>query len=271
MPKKVRAATPADAEDPAAEGLDGVTIEPVEDRIDPSAARGKAVLDGAPDEPQVHDPRWTKYVLGRLSGEELWDGHPTVPGLRRVAAELLGDIVRNDADPVPTPANATGLWATVKATIEILWRKGVPDGDTLSVRTFTGLADGNVENLETEFQRFASPTTETRAEGRALRKALHISVVTKEELTEVEIPEVRPDGRIDPANKNFIELKCMQCGMSVPKYIASWDKKYATLDDIPYGAAQKMVKHLSELQRDRKRIPEELKGYDPEWQKQEND
>jgi hypothetical protein len=266
MPRKkntlaVAAPLPEGADDPAAEGLDEVELEPAADGPPPPAPATAEEAEG--QEPPVHSPRWTAFVLSRLGPNELWEGRPTTAGLRRVASELLGRIVENTAEPAQPPANADGRWQTVRAAVTVLWTKDV---DEPEVRRFTGLADVHANNTDKAVANFPSALAETRAEGRAWRKAFQLAVCTAEEMSNVPAEEPRPDGPVDAAHKNFIEMKCQQLDIDLLKYIGRYKGAYKALDAVPYGVAQKMVAHLTEIQRDRSRIPEEIKGYDPNWE-----
>src|SRR5206468_2886867 len=137
---------------------------------EPEADAGPPAADVA--EPRIDEPSWTDFVLAKLTPEEFRDGNPKVDGLRRVASELLGDIIENSSEVLQAPTAANGFFATVRARVVILWKKDCY-GDP-GPRVFTGLADVYPGNTEPAFGRFPSSVAETRAEGRALRKALQL-------------------------------------------------------------------------------------------------
>ncbi len=264
----------ADADDPAADRIDTVEFDHrAEYAAEYTSANGQKVLPESEgtDEPRISDPEWTEFVLSRLTDDEKWKGNPTVAGLRRVAAELLGDIIENSAEAVQLPTLTNGMWSTVKATVGIAWTKDLADNQGIMIRTFTGLADTYNGNTEPDFARFSSAICETRAEGRAFRKALHlVRVVTSEELTSLPVEESGADGRIAAAQKNFIDLKCMQNDINVLAFIKACKGKYESIEDVPYDVASKMIGHLSEWQREKSRIPKDVKGYDANWNEKEN-
>jgi hypothetical protein len=259
--KKVR-----EEEDPAADVLDEVEFEPAED-APAAAADGKVVLPdsvGEPDEPAIHDPGWTAYALSKLTPQEMVNGKPRVPGLRRLVALLVGDIVGNTTEQVQAPCPANGYIATVQARLVILWSKGVPENGAFA-REFTALADVYAGNTDPAFARFASQTAETRAEGRAIKKALMLQVTTAEEMTDVSVDQADLDGKVTATQVNFIDLKCQQNDINVLAFIGSYKGKYRAVKEVPADVAGKMIQHLSELQQDRKRIPDHIRGYAKDW------
>ncbi len=141
--------------------------------------------------PLMEDADWSDYVLKQFEEDETIDGNPTVDGLRRVARKLLGSIVQSICNVISAPNLANEWAATVEHTIVINWKREV-DGYS-EQRVFTEVADVNPFNCDAEFRRFASSTASTRAEARALRKALMLKrVVAAEEITEV-APEAEDD------------------------------------------------------------------------------
>lgn len=255
-------------DDPAADNLDGFCFDESETSIvaPPEEVAGKKLLpdQGRPDEPRIESPKWTQYVLEQLTDDEMFACRPTVAGLRRISY-LLGDIVENSATVVQAPTLANGFIATVEVRLVIMWTKDLADNQPPTARVFTSTADVYPGNTDAAYARFASSMAETRAEGRALRKALQLQVVTAEELTTVPVEESGMDGKIAPAQRNFIDLKCMQCGINVVKFLNHGKNQYKSIADVPYATAQVMISHLSELQRNKSKIPEGILGYDPKW------
>lgn len=259
MAKKEPVVQPA-AEDPAADLLDQVEFEEITNK------QAKVLPDsvGMPDEPAIHDPNWTPYVLSLLTEQEQVKGRPKVPGLRRLLPMLVGDIIENTTEVIQAPSPANGYIATVQAKVVILWIKDVPENGAM-LRTFTGLADVYAGNTDPAFARFASQTAETRAEGRAIKKALMLQVTTAEEMTDVSVDDNYLNGEITPTQINFLDMKCKQNDIDVLKFIASYKGAYKTIKEVPSSVACTMIKHLSDLQQDRKRIPDRIKGYDEHW------
>jgi hypothetical protein len=120
--------------------------------------------------PSRTDPEWTEYVLSLFTDKEKdQDGNPKVDGLRRVGENLLGEF-NIHTDVVQAPGLETG--ATVVVVVELS-----------SGKRISGAADVSSINTQADFARHAVATAETRAEGRALRKALLLTkVLTAEEM-----------------------------------------------------------------------------------------
>lgn len=262
MVKKKEVAV-APVEEPAAETLpENVDFEPegAEPGFFTAPKGGGEVLPGQDvvDEPLISDPAWTDYVLSRLTDDEMFDGNPKTSGLRRIAVELLGSIVENSTHVIQVPTLINGFWATVESKVVIEWKKDTYDGMP-STRIFTGLADVYNGNTKPEYVRFPCSVAETRAEGRALRKALHLQrVVAAEELTDMPVEESGADGHSTPTQHNFIELKCKSCDINLTRFINCGKSTYGAIRDVPYDVAGKMIAKLSAYQRDKKSIPAEL-------------
>ena len=124
---------------------------------------------GDPDHPTYGSKEWNEFVMSQFENNELIDGNPICAGLRRVAEELLGDIISSGPSEVypSTDPNGPGR-ATVVYQVVFNWM------NSGEVRTYSEVADvwhGNTDDL---FCAHPVATASTRAEGRALRKALKV-------------------------------------------------------------------------------------------------
>lgn len=142
--------------------------------------------------PNMTDMAWQDYVLSYLDKDkEYFKGNPKVCGLRRVAQLLLGEIVESGPVQIfPATSENTNGRASVLYQIRIAWRNTnlYADPNQLDIRTFMSVAEGWDGNIQPGiYQAFPLTIAETRAEGRALRKALMLNVVTAEEM-KVEVP-----------------------------------------------------------------------------------
>lgn len=262
MPKKPKTGPAVKpAEDPAAEGLDSVEFEEVER---PLAKSEDGEGDGVPPAPSMSDPEWTAYVLSHLTDAEKANGRPRVPGLRRLVPLLLGTILENRSDPCQLPNADNGMMATVRATLKILWP--ADEDGRFEVRVFDGLADvypGNMPNPK--YATFPSATAETRAEGRALRKAFAIDVVTAEECQDIPASEPGSQGNGLAADhqKNGIRIKCGQLGIDTTAFVnigRTGGQRFASLDEVPFPSADAMLFRLDEYQRGVKKIPDAVRA-----------
>ncbi len=227
------------------------------------------------DMPKYGSSEWNDYILSKFDKNELIDGNPTCAGLRRVAEDILGDIVVSRPTHIfpSTDSNGPGR-ATVVFEIVIDWM------NSGQLRTFSDVADvwhGNTDDL---FCAHPVATASTRAEGRALRKALKIRCLAAEELTrkkDVESivrqsiqaapidGEWKEDDQISGPQINFIDGKCKQLNINVVKFINIGDKQYSSIIEVTKKTASKMLGVLNDYQNHTKNIPEHIVGYDKNW------
>lgn len=216
----------------------------------------------------MEDPRWNAYVMQQFTNDELdQQGNPKVAGLRRVARKLLGPILESCSEVVQAPnfvnAEGTRLRPTVvQHTIKILWQK---DYEKAFEATFTEAADVQLGNCEEEYLRFPVATCSTRAEARALRKALQLAKVSAEETTLVPVEEAAVNGMATPTQITFLDVLCKRNDINVMKYVNMGKTQYKKIANVPFEVAEKMAKHLSTLQNDPGKVTEEIKGYNQDW------
>lgn len=224
--------------------------------------------------PVYGSDEWDSYVMGQFKEDELIDGAPLCHGLRRVARNLLGQIVYSGPTSVnpATDPNGPGR-ATVVYQVTFLWADG-------TTRVFADVADvwhGNTDDL---FCAHPAATASTRAEARALRKALAIKKVSADELTrkdvvalvrgstgpvKVEAPTTGESLPTDPmtgAQENLIDKLCMKLNINVVGLADS----VGSPKKITKNKASEIITKLNKLQQDGlESIPKELVGYDKEW------
>ena len=129
------------------------------------------------------------------------------------------------------------------------------------------------------FCAYAVATASTRAEGRALRKALRLKCVAAEEITKKDTAKIvreasskksSSDGdyddqsRMSDAQFNFIDVKCRQLnvnGKALFKEVFDVEVNRKVSKSI----ASDIIDRLNEYQRDKNSIPQELNGYEQEW------
>ena len=226
--------------------------------------------------PSYGSPEWNDYVMDKFDRRELIDGNPICAGLRRVAEELLGDIVSSRPSQVfpATDSNGPGR-ATVVFEVVFNWM------NSGALRTFADVADvwhGNTDDL---FCAHPVATASTRAEGRALRKALKVKCLAAEELTRKKDVEavVKQTIKIEPSTSgewegadlistpqlNFIDGKCKQLDINVIKFINSGEKQYPSINEVSKKTASQMLYTLNTYQVKTKNIPSDIVGYDTNW------
>ena len=225
--------------------------------------------------PAYGSKEWNDYIMEKFESNELFDGNPTCAGLRRVAEEVLGSIVSSRPTQVwpSTDANGPGR-ATVVFEVVINWM------DSGEFRTFAEVSDcwhGNTDDL---FCAHPAATASTRAEGRALRKALKIRCLAAEELAKKDIVSIvrqsvsadqgldgewKEEDSISEPQINFIDAKCKQLDIDVVKFINAGSESYASINEISKMTASKMLSALNEYQTKKKPTPDKILGYDSNW------
>ena len=194
---------------------------------------------------------------------ELVEGNPICAGLRRVAELLLGDVIESGPEQVFPATDALGPGrATVLYKVAFNWM------NSGEIRIWKDVADvwhGNTDDL---FCAHPVATAATRAEGRALRKALKVRCLAAEELAKKDIVEivqqsvtVTDDSRISLQQIQFIDTKCSQLDIDILKFINIGENTYSSINDVTKDCAKMMVKHLNSYQNSNKEIPNNIKGY----------
>lgn len=222
------------------------------------------------DAPSMLSPEWHDYAMTLFAESELVDGHPLVAGLRRVAEAVLGTIVFSGPTQVfPVQREDHHGRATVVFTVE--FANGV---------RYAEVADSWEGNTDDMFCAFAVAIASTRAEARALRKALKIKGVAAEELTKKDTAKIVRDisstknasegeyndqDRMSDAQYNFIDVKCKQLNINGDKLFASF--KVDSGKKVSKKIASDIIDSLNDYQRDKSSIPQDIIGYQQEWRK----
>ena len=221
--------------------------------------------------PTIGSDEWHDYVMSHFKSNELIDGNPTCAGLRRVAEILLGEIMFSGPTQIfpATDANGPGR-ATVVFTVEFNWMNS---GISKSFAEVADVWHGNTDDL---FCAHPVATASTRAEGRALRKALKVRVLAAEELAKKDIVNVvqqsiatsgeyNPDDRISPQQITFIDNKCKQLDVNVIEFINIGAENYRSINDVKRESGKKMIRVLNEYQNQITPIPEHIVSYQEDW------
>ena len=235
---------------------------------EPSFVKTESPVDKIEDNtPSVGSAEWDSYVMSQFQNNELIDGNPICAGLRRVTELVLGDIVSSGpvqvfpANDENGPGRATVVF---KVVIECF------DG---KIREYSEVADvwhGNTDDL---FCAHPVATASTRAEGRALRKALKLRVLAAEELARKDIVEivkqsVKSANRIDGITNQqiqFMDNFCSRFDINVLNFINMGKETYPSIYEINKDKAAQMIKHLNQYQKPDNEVPDSIKGYDTNW------
>jgi hypothetical protein len=220
------------------------------------------------DVPSMLSSEWHEYAMTLFHESEIVDGHPLVAGLRRVAELVLGTIVFSGPTQVfPVQREDHHGRATVIFTVE--FANGMK---------YAEVADSWEGNTDDMFCAFAVAIASTRAEARALRKALKIKGVAAEELTKKDTAKIVRDisntktssegeyndqSRMSDAQYNFIDIKCKQLNIDGQKLFKEFNADSGK--KVSKKVASDVIDRLNDYQRDKNSIPQELLGYQQEW------
>jgi len=211
--------------------------------------------------PDYLSPEWDAYVMEQFAPHELMDGHPNAAGLRRVAELLLGPIIESGPTQVfPSEGNGPTR-ATVVFSVTFDWN------DTGKTRKYSEVADVWHGNTDAMFTAYAVATASTRAEGRALRKALKLRKCSAEEICKLDVAKIVAEETVEKISNeqvSFIDSKCKKLDISVIAFINSGEKQYRSIYDVTRETAAKMIKKLTEFTNDKSLIGEPIKSY-TEW------
>ena len=211
---------------------------------------------------------WHPFVMALLDDTELHEGYPKVDGLRRVGELLLGDII--DSKPIEVfPVNGNSLGrATVSYSITFRW------WDT-SERTYADVADvfndGQHGNINDDFIVYALATAATRAEGRALRKALKLKICTAEEISDKAkvVNRTLTSGFVDDSITDnqikFMNTRCRKLDVDVMKLVNSNGERYEKIERLTKKQASTFIEMLNSANRGETQMPQEVLGYQENW------
>jgi len=243
-----------------------IQVEP-ETLVECSVAKS----ENLPRQPEYTSLEWHDYVMTHFSESELIDGkYPTVVGLRRVSQLLLGPIISSGPTSVvaPTAQDKPGR-ATCTFLVTFLWTL---DGfHNNGIREFSACAGAYPGSVDDEFIIFPEAIAETRAEVRALRRALNLKIVGYDELTNKKgsdalkenssSGEWKEDSPVNDTQINFIKKRCEQLGINVGKFLHSNGWNYEELEKVTKVVAADMIKRLNDYQNNNNvEIPEEIKA-----------
>jgi hypothetical protein len=212
------------------------------------------------------DPEWSDYVISQLTDKECKDGMPTCDGLRRIFKKLIGRIVSVDIDVLKSPTMSDRT-ATVRCSIQFK-RHGV-----ISARDeyVSDVFDVNPDNTPFPYCNASVATASTKAEARALRKALGLvrvyaleevnQGVAKEDLDPMVIDENRP---ISDSAKIVINTMCNRMGIDQSKLIKFCGIQTESMHTLTYKQSHEVINILNGFSRGTENggqsIPEQIKG-----------
>lgn len=218
--------------------------------------------------PSILAPEWSDYAMQFFTEKELIDGNPLTAGLRRVAELLVGEII--SSKPIEVTRIETGDpigKTTVVYEVQFLVKKD----DKEYIKTYADVADVWAGNTDDLFAVHAAATASTKAEGRALRKALKLRVVAAEELCKKDVSQFlsqqanQLDERIKPEQVKYIDINCKKLDIDVVKFINSGEKVYNSIYEVKRDTAAKMIDLINKIKRGEQNLNKDLQGYKEDW------
>jgi hypothetical protein len=216
-----------------------------------------------------NDLDWTDHVLGLLSDDEKISGNPTTDGLRRIFEKALNcRVLASVSDVVQTPEPNNEKRATVVHSITYLLNEGARDQPELNTVTINGAADVFWGNCDKVYRNYPVAVAETRAEGRALRRALKLrKVVAAEELAKdiEDHPDQDSVTKITNNQINFIDVMAKRLNINVSKLLESNALEFKNIYALSHDDAVTVIRLLSKHQQNVIEIPDDLLGFNNEW------
>ena len=216
-----------------------------------------------------NDLDWTDHVLGLLSDDEKISGNPTTDGLRRIFEKALNcRVLASVSDVVQTPEPNNEKRATVVHSITYFLNGGPHDQPELNTVTINGAADVFWGNCDKVYRNYPVAVAETRAEGRALRRALKLrKVVAAEELAKdiEDHPDQDSVTKITNNQINFIDVMAKRLNINVSKLLESNALESKNIYALSHDDAVTVIRLLSKHQQNVIEIPDDLLGFNNEW------
>lgn len=215
-----------------------------------------------------NDLDWTDYVLGLLSDDEKISGNPTTDGLRRIFEIALNCVVTDSrTDIVQSPSPDNEKRATAIHTLTFVLNSTDIKDEMLKVRSCSGAADVYWGNCDKIYRNHPVAVAETRAEGRALRRALKLrKVVAAEEIAKdiEDHPDGMSVGKITTNQINFMDVLSKRIDINILKLFDSLAIDRSNIYNIGYDDAVRTIKELTKIQQENS-VPSEMSGYESSW------
>jgi hypothetical protein len=228
-------------------------------------------LDNIKITPKITDLEWTDYVLSLLSEDEKISGNPTTDGLRRIFELALNcTVITTNSQIVQTPSPENEKRATAIYCITYILNDRTDPTNALNdgLRTIEGAADVYWGNCDKIYRNHPVAVAETRAEGRALRRALRLrKVVAAEELAkEIEDhPDENSVSKISNNQINFIDVMSQRLNINVLKLLEQNGLSVKNVYDLSHEDAVAVIRLLSKFQQNISDIQTDLLGYSTDW------
>ncbi len=215
----------------------------------------------------TNDLEWTDHVLSLLSEDEKISGNPTTDGLRRIFETVMDcTVISAETEIVQSPSIENEKRATAIHHLKFAVNS-LPDSCAIKYRSVSGSADVYWGNCDKVYRNHPVAVAETRAEGRALRRALKLrKVVAAEELAKdiEDHPDHDSVTKITNNQINFIDVLGKRLDVDISKLIKNIAPNSSNIYNIEHEKAVGIVQTLTTFQQTNS-IPDELKGYSSDW------
>jgi hypothetical protein len=216
----------------------------------------------------ITDLEWTDFVLQQLSDDEKIHGNPTTDGLRRIFEKVMNcTVIQSESDLVQAPEPSNDKRASVVHTLT-WYDLNVDTDENCKTKMVSGAADVYWGNCDKVYRNHPVAVAETRAEGRALRRALRLrKVVAAEEIAE----NIEDDIGADNVNKitnnqiNFIDVLAKRLDVNVLELIKTLNINETNIKNILHHDALSIIRELSSYQQKIDDIQSNIKGYVNNW------
>lgn len=199
--------------------------------------------------PERTSAEWTDYVLSLFKESELENKNPKTDALRRVA-ETLYDRFNIRTKVIDSPRNDNAYRASVLVSLEFQggW-------------VIDGCADVYSGNTDSTYAVHALATAETRAEGRALRKALLLTkVLAAEETYNAPTDEATGDnGRITQSMLTPLYIMCQRVGIDFDKLLKQQKIDVNDHKELTLEKGRELANLINQFQRKPETCPPEIK------------
>lgn len=218
--------------------------------------------------PTPNDLEWTDHVLSLLSEDEKIAGNPTTDGLRRIFETALDCVVTSaESQVVQSPSPENEKRATVIHHLTYILNKPGGYDNILNTRSVSGAADVYWGNCDKVYRNHPVAVAETRAEGRALRRALKLrKVVAAEELAKdiEDHPDHDTVTKITNNQLNFMDVLAKRLDINMVKLLEKLALPTDNLYNISYTDAVNIVTQLTQYQQ-QNNVSEDILGYESNW------
>jgi hypothetical protein len=219
--------------------------------------------------PTIYDLEWTDYVLSLLSEDEKINDNPTTDGLRRIFEKVLNcRVLASSSNVVQAPDPNNEKRATVVHTIAYCLNGVSADTSHLNTVTVDGAADVYWGNCDKVYRNHPVAVAETRAEGRALRRALRLrKVVAAEELSKdiEDNPDNNSVSKISNQQINFIDIMSQRLNINVTGLLTNNSLPADNIYSMSHDDAVAIIRLLSKYQQNIGDIPSDIIGYSKDW------